>query len=257
MSAESNAAPAAAGAAAAPRIPGFDTEGRRYRSAEEMWARELHGDLYNAKTGWYGKALEYWSKVPATVSGVLGGMDHVHDVDIKESRAFIMSLPDRGTTRALDCGAGIGRITKSLLSNTYAVTDVLEPIPNMLEQAREELKGLPVGEFILSSMETATLKPKTYDLIVIQWAAIYLTDEDFARFLAHCKTALTPKGYIFFKENCAPAEKFIVDKEDSSLTRSDKHYKRIFATAGVEVAKEAMQEEWPNDLFKVKMYALR
>ncbi|ORC90987.1 SAM-dependent methyltransferase [Trypanosoma theileri] len=238
-------------------IHGCDTSGRHYKSAEEMWAHELRGDLYNKETGWYGKSLEYWSSVPATVSGVLGGMEHIHDVDVKESREFVTSLPDRGTTRALDCGAGIGRITKTLLSTMYTITDVLEPVPKMLDKAKEELKGLPVGEFILSSMETATLKPHTYDLIVIQWTAIYLTDEDFVKFLAHCKTALTPNGYIFFKENCSSDDGFIVDKEDSSLTRSDAHYKRIFAAAGVEVVKEAMQKEWPEDLFKVKMYALR
>ncbi|AAZ11789.1 AdoMet dependent proline di-methyltransferase, putative [Trypanosoma equiperdum] len=239
------------------QIAGTDTEGRRYRSVEEMWGRELQGNLYDAKTGWYGKSLQYWGSVPATVSGVLGGMDHVHDIDIRDSRAFICCLPERGTTRALDCGAGIGRITKSLLCHLYDVTDLLEPVASMLEKAKEELEGFPVGDFFQSSMETAKLQPKTYDLIVIQWAAIYLTDEDFVAFLVRCKEALTPKGYIFFKENCASDDEFIVDKEDSSLTRSDKHYKRIFAAAGIEVVKEAMQGDWPDDLLKVKMYALR
>nr|CCD12969.1 unnamed protein product [Trypanosoma congolense IL3000] len=238
-------------------IPGVDTEGRSYESAEDMWNVELNGDLYDAKSGWYGKSLQYWEAAPTTISGVLGGMDHIHDVDIRDSRDFIHSLPDRGTHRALDCGAGIGRITKSLLCSMYDITDLLEPVKNMIEKAREELKGLPVGEFILSSMEKAKLPEKTYDLIVIQWAAIYLTDADFVAFLAHCKQALTSKGYIFFKENCTCDDKFIVDKEDSSLTRSDKHYKRIFSAAGVEVVKEAMQSDWPEDLLKVKMYALR
>ncbi|RNF24946.1 SAM-dependent methyltransferase [Trypanosoma cruzi] len=240
-----------------PPIPGCDTDGQTYKSAEEMWAAELRGNLYDAETGWYGRSLQYWSKVPATVSGVLGGMEHIHDVDLKESRAFITSIPGRGTSRALDCGAGIGRVTKYLLSTLYTVTDLLEPVDNMLEKAKEELKGYPVGEFFLSSMETVNLKPNTYDLIVIQWTAIYLTDDDFVKFLAHCKTALTLRGYIFFKENCSCDERFVVDKEDSSLTRSDAHYKRIFAAAGVEVVKETMQKEWPDDLFKVKMYALR
>ncbi|RNF12741.1 SAM-dependent methyltransferase [Trypanosoma rangeli] len=238
-------------------IPGCDTDGRTYKCAEDMWAHELRGDLYDSETGWYGKSLQYWSKVPATVSGVLGGMEHIHDVDVKESRAFITSLPDRGTAHALDCGAGIGRITKCLLCSLYTVTDVLEPVPSMLEKAKEELKGYPVGEFLLFSMETVQLKPNTYDLIVIQWTAIYLTDDDFVKFLAHCKTALTSKGYIFFKENCSFDERFVVDKEDSSLTRSDAHYKRIFAAAGVNVVKEAIQNDWPEELFKVKMYALR
>ncbi|KAL7696852.1 AdoMet dependent proline di-methyltransferase/Methyltransferase domain containing protein [Lotmaria passim] len=247
-------------AAAAPRgspISGGDTEGKMYRSTDEMWRAELAGDLYDPKKGWYGKALEYWRNVPATVNGVLGGMEHVHDIDIKGSRKFIESLPDRGTNRALDCGAGIGRIAKNLLTKMYTTTDLLEPVEHMLEQAKKELEGLPVGEFILASMETAKLPPKTYDLIVIQWTAIYLTDDDFVRFFKHCQEALTPRGYIFFKENCASGDRFLVDKDDSSLTRSDKHYKRLFSRSGVRVVKEAFQEEWPADLFAVKMYALK
>jgi protein N-terminal methyltransferase len=239
-------------------ISGCDTQGKRYRSTEEMWKAELASDdLYDPEKGWYGKALEYWRNVPATISGVLGGMEHIHDIDIRGSRSFIESLPDRGTNRALDCGAGIGRIAKNLLTKMYTTTDLLEPVEHMLEQAKKELNGLPVGEFILSSMETAKLPPKTYDLIVIQWTAIYLTDDDFVRFFKHCHEALTPKGYIFFKENCASDDRFLVDKDDSSLTRSDLHYKRLFSQCGVRVVKEAFQEEWPADLFAVKMYALK
>ncbi|KAG5472306.1 hypothetical protein LSCM1_03705 [Leishmania martiniquensis] len=238
-------------------ISGGDTNGKTYRSTDEMWKAELTGDLYDPVRGWYGKALQYWRNVPATVSGVLGGMDHIHDVDIKGSRSFIESLPDHGVDRALDCGAGIGRIAKNLLTKLYATTDLLEPVEHMLEEAKKELAGMPVGKFILASMETVRLPPNTYDLIVIQWTAIYLTDDDFVKFFKHCQRALTPNGYIFFKENCSTGDRFLVDKEDSSLTRSDKHYKRLFGESGVRVVKEAFQEEWPTDLFPVKMYALR
>ncbi|KAG5498595.1 hypothetical protein JKF63_02881 [Porcisia hertigi] len=238
-------------------ISGHDTSGKTYSSTDVMWKAELKGDLYDPEGGWYGKALEYWRKVPATVSGVLGGMDHIHDVDIKGSRSFIENLPDHGTNRALDCGAGIGRIAKNLLTKLYVTTDLLEPLEHMLEEAKRELAGMPVGEFILASMETAKLPPNTYDLIVIQWTAIYLTDDDFVKFFKHCQQALTSKGYIFFKENCTSDNHFIVDKEDSSLTRSDIHYKKLFRLSGLQVVKEAFQEEWPTDLFPVKMYALK
>lgn len=252
----SSSSPTSSSAAQCP-ITGGDTEGRSYHSTEEMWNAELKGDLYDPKEGWYGKALEYWRNVPATVSGVLGGMDHIQDADIAESKKFIEDLPHRGTARALDCGAGIGRVTKNLLSKLYATTDLLEPLPHMLDQAKKELKGLPVGEFILDSMETAKLPMSTYDLIAVQWCAIYLTDEDMVKFFSQCKAALTPNGFIFFKENCIGGHSFLVDKEDSSLTRTDEHYKRLFAECSLTVVKEAYQKEWPHDLFPVKMYALQ
>ena len=135
-------------------------------------------------------------------------------------------------------------------------TDLLEPMAHMLEQAKKELPEDRVGEYILDSMEKAVL-PHAYDVVVIQWVAIYLTDEHFASFLAKCKAALRPNGFIFFKENTNQRPNFLVDKEDSSLTRSDLHYKQIFNAAGVEIVSQTTQKEWPEDLFPVMMYALR
>ena len=240
-------------------ISGKDTDGKEYKSAQDMWKAELGAseDLYDPDKGWYGKSLAYWEKVPATIGGVLGGMDHVHDADIRESKAFIEAVPGGvGRIRALDCGAGIGRISKHLLTPMFDRTDLLEPMAHMLEQAQKELPEDRVGELILDSMEKAVL-PHQYDVIVIQWVAIYLTDEHFAAFLAKCKAALRPNGFIFFKENTNTRMNFLVDKDDSSLTRSDVHYKQIFAAAGVELVVQTQQKEWPDDLFPVIMYALR
>lgn len=242
-----------------PPIRGSDSDGKIYASTHEMWASEIKAgdDLYDPVKGWYGKSLNYWSKVPATIGGVLGGMDHIHDSDIRESNLFISAVPDVGRLRALDCGAGIGRISKFLLTPMFEKTDLLEPMEHMLVQAKKELPDDRVGEMILDSMEKAVL-PHKYDVIVIQWVAIYLTDDHFAAFLKKCKDALLPNGFIFFKENtiCTKTS-FLVDKEDSSLTRSDPHYKQIFAAGGVDCFAEAFQLDWPADLFPVKMYALR
>jgi protein N-terminal methyltransferase len=239
-------------------IQGSDTNGKQYTSAQEMWKAELGTceDLYDPAKGWYGKSLAYWEKVPPTMEGVLGGMDHVHEADIRESKAFIEGMAGAGRSRALDCGAGIGRISKCLLTPMFDKTDLLEPMRHMLEQAAKDLPEDRVGDLILASMEKAELKQQ-YDVVVIQWVAIYLTDEHFASFLAKCKAALKPSGFIFFKENTNSRSSFVVDKEDSSLTRSDLHYKQIFAAAGVEIVTQTKQKEWPEDLFPVMMYALR
>lgn len=237
-------------------IPGGDTCGKKYRDAGEMWQAELKGDLYDEKDGWYGKSLAYWKKQEPTVNGVLGGMEHIHGADIAESKEFIESIPNVGRSRALDCGAGIGRITKNLLSLMFEKTDLLEPMHHMLEVAQKELDMDRVGHLLETSMEQVVLE-ETYDIIVVQWAAIYLTDEHFIEFFAKCRNALKAGGIIFFKENTSSVNKFIVDKDDSSLTRSDAHYKALFEASGVTLIHEAFQKEWPQDLFPVKMYALR
>eukprot|EP00741_Cyanophora_paradoxa_P014757 tig00020824_g14235.t1 len=41
---------------------------------------------------WYGDAKDYWSKVDATVDGVLGGYGKVDGIDIRGSAAFLEAL---------------------------------------------------------------------------------------------------------------------------------------------------------------------
>jgi protein N-terminal methyltransferase len=224
-----------------------------------MWSQQLQGDVNDPDNGWYGKAISYWSKVPPTIDGVLGGLPEVAEVDVKESKKFIEAVRTVGRVKALDCGAGIGRLTKTLiLPLGFGKVDVIEPLPHMLEQARKDIDPAHAGEFMQVPMQQAKLAPCSYDLIVIQWAAIYLTDDDFVNFLRHCAQALRPGGIVFFKENCTgeKTKDFVVDCDDSSLTRSDAHYKLIFARAGVTLVKEEYQKAWPKNLFPVKMYAL-
>lgn len=244
-----------------PTVRGSDTKGNVYKTADAMWKKELQGDLYDPCTGWYGKALDYWRHTPADIGGVLGGLGELHTIDIPETKKFleqyVFSSPAHRRERALDCAAGIGRVAKHLLCPLYATVDLLEPLPHMLEQAKRELEGFSIGEFMLSSMETADLPKGKYDLVMIQWAVIYLTDADFVRFFASCKAALREGGFVVLKENCSSDDSFLVDKEDSSLTRSDKHYKALFKAAGLTVIGEASQKKWEANLIPVKMYALQ
>jgi protein N-terminal methyltransferase len=53
---------------------------------------------------------------------MMGGYGYLHDQDINFSDAFLTSiLKQRGTKNedAIDCGAGIGRVTRSLLSRHF------------------------------------------------------------------------------------------------------------------------------------------
>merc|ERR1711916_256125 len=159
-------------------------------------------------------------------------------------------------SRALDCGAGIGRLTWALLFPLgFETVDLVEPLPHMLAEARKRGDPKRVGTLFETSLQKLELTER-YDVIVVQWVAIYLTDSDLAAFLSHCKAHLNDGGIIFFKENCSNGDEFTVDKDDSSLTRSDKHYKQCFEAAGVSVVGEVGQKEWPSDLFPVTMYAL-
>ncbi|MCE5165817.1 hypothetical protein HAX54_012479, partial [Datura stramonium] len=104
-------------------IGGLDSDGREFKNADEMWREEVGDGDPQKKSQWYNKGINYWEGVEATVDGVLGGYGHVNAADIKASEDFLNAILDerfpnaeRGRRLvALDCGSGIGRVTKNLL----------------------------------------------------------------------------------------------------------------------------------------------
>eukprot|EP01063_Lacrimia_lanifica_P000797 TRINITY_DN1039_c0_g3_i3.p1 TRINITY_DN1039_c0_g3~~TRINITY_DN1039_c0_g3_i3.p1 ORF type:complete len:251 (+),score=102.02 TRINITY_DN1039_c0_g3_i3:554-1306(+) len=240
---------------------GTDTEGKEYTKLDDMWKDELAAVDAQGERLWYKKAVDYWKEQPATVDGVLGGYGHVSDVDIKESAEFILPfMIEAGMTRerAIDLGAGVGRIAHNLLIKKlmFKTVDLLEPCAHMLDKARDELPADRVGEMVEGSVQTFDFKEATYDILILQWVGIYLTDADFVTFIQRALKSLRPNGIIFIKENTSSSG-FIVDKDDSSLTRNDGHYRHLIAEGGGEVVKHAQQQDFPEELFKVFMYAVK
>jgi protein N-terminal methyltransferase len=127
---------------------------------------------------------------------------------------------------------------------------------------------------------------RTYDCIWTQWCLMYLTDEDLLKYLEECrdhlvlpkveekqkeeeeeetkikdkaplkKPAFQPQGLIFVKENVQP-EKFLVDREDNSIMRTDEHFKYLFENAGLEILHDEEQTgKGFEELFEVHIYVL-
>ncbi len=106
------------------------------------------------------KGVQYWEGVPATVDGVLGGygLGTVPRIDSMGSRLFLLknlkrlnSIPPasadpkdwleekvqwrggeqtkgKAVTRALDCGAGVGRVTQTVLMPLVDEVHLVEPV---------------------------------------------------------------------------------------------------------------------------------
>ncbi|CAM0142326.1 unnamed protein product [Umbelopsis sp. WA50703] len=228
-----------------------------------------------ADQDWYTKAVDYWSSVDPTVNGMLGGFESVCPVETAASLDLIHEFVDgiRGARNvvkkepriekgyACDCGAGIGRVTKEfLLRVPFAKVDLVEQTPKFVEQAKneylkEEIQSGKVGEVYCKGLQEFTPDAGKYDLIWCQWVLGHLTDDDLVSFLKRCKEGLRPNGIIGIKENNA-TKGYIVDEEDSSVTRSDELFKKIFKAAGYTVLKEKKQHGLPAGLFVVKMYIL-
>lgn len=93
----------------------------------------------------YEKSKNYWSTVPASVNGMLGGFSSLTTMDIRDSNIFLRKLfqtedgPSKG--RVLDCGAGIGRISEHLLCKHFEHVDLLEQDEKFLNKAKLKLQG--------------------------------------------------------------------------------------------------------------------
>mmetsp|Transcript_12767 Transcript_12767/g.21666 ORF Transcript_12767/g.21666 Transcript_12767/m.21666 type:complete len:269 (+) Transcript_12767:122-928(+) len=255
---------------------GSDSQGNIYDSVNEMWSKELlEKESASDKPKWYQQGIDYWDKIPPTVDGVLGGFGFVTSADVLDSDKFLnrvfkeQLLESKETLRklvALDCGAGVGRITDQFLLRRFYEVDLVEPLKHFLDEAEKQLTFDPskpkpghVGRavnYFCEPLETFVPAPGRYDVIWIQWVIGHLTDDDFVLFFDRCKRSLTPDGLILMKENNC-GDGFLVDKEDSSLTRSDKYFHSLFDKCGLKCVDSEVQTGFPKELFVVRMYALR
>ncbi|GAA5904629.1 hypothetical protein JCM8208_004834 [Rhodotorula glutinis] len=112
--------------------------------------------------------VSYWARTDATVEGVLGGYGEgtpVPRLDATSSRLLILSLlPSLSTItpphlarpssssstssprpsrpfRALDCGAGIGRVTRDTLLPLFDSVDLVEPVPAFVAEAERNARS--------------------------------------------------------------------------------------------------------------------
>ncbi|KAJ2765034.1 hypothetical protein IWQ57_004935 [Coemansia nantahalensis] len=221
---------------------------------------------FKATQTWYEDADKYWKGVSANDDGMLGGLAFVHDPDVRDSLEFISTLyagsaSSPGSQYACDCGAGIGRVTKHMLLSRFAKVDLVEQNKQFLDAAASqylepEIAAGRVGDLMAVGLQEFAPAAGRYDVIWCQWVLSHLTDDDLVAFLRRCADGLAPNGVVCVKENIT-TRGYIVDEEDSSVTRAASIYERIFARAGMAVVHAQMQTGFQPDMFGVKMWALR
>ena len=256
---------------------GTDSEGKEYADLNDLWKAEFEdpdatpdaaaadaaassaaGAPVKKSLAWYQKGAGYWASQAASVDGVLGGFGHVSPVDIAGSKAFLASIP--GGVKygsAIDCGAGIGRISKGLLAPLFKFVDLVEQDPKYVAKAREYCAGLAsMRDFVVEGLQSFGFPRGSYDVIWIQWVIGHLPDRDFVPFMERASAALAPGGVICLKENIAK-KGFVMDLDDQSVTRTDAQYRELFEKSNLELVATELQKNFPSVLFPVRMYALR
>ncbi|KZM19600.1 Protein N-terminal methyltransferase [Ascochyta rabiei] len=237
-------------------------------------------------------SLAYWEGVTSDNNGMLGGFPQTSRIDLQGSSNFLTKLrrvragQATATRQALplldrvaDCGAGIGRITKGLLLGVGRRVDIVEPVKKFTDELVKELENTEedaaggdagrgqVGEVFNLGLQDWIPEAGAYNLIWNQWCVGHLTDAQLVTYLERCKNGLVKpadgeersEAWIVVKENLSTdiRHKDIYDEEDSSVTRSDDKFRKLFKDAGLKIVATEQQRGMPKELYPVRIYALR
>ncbi|KAL5103714.1 hypothetical protein TcWFU_005628 [Taenia crassiceps] len=153
------------------------------------------GEEIDTPPDFYIKSAKYWSGVDATVNGMLGGLSRVHRPDIAGSKSVLARFGPSRRERALDCGAGIGRVTKHLLLPHFLTVDMVEMTEKFLDASVAYI-GQPdadrVGKRFCCTLQDFTPPQGQYDVIWVQWVIGHLTLPATVEFLHRCAAGLRP-----------------------------------------------------------------
>ncbi|MCP9257285.1 N-terminal Xaa-Pro-Lys N-methyltransferase 1 [Dirofilaria immitis] len=209
-------------------------------------------------------AKAYWASVSCNIDGMLGGFAHLHLPDIRDSKHFINLLKTKGILknfeRAIDCGCGIGRVTKHLLLPLFDSVDMIDVTESFIQESTNYIgkENIRIGSKMVCSLQQFEPSSCHYDVIWIQWVTGHLTNEDFCKFLRRCREGLKDNGCIILKENVSSSEDgYNFDEEDNSWTRPKNALLQLFRTVGLTLVAEKKQENFPKGLLPVYMFALR
>lgn len=221
--------------------------------------KEMKAMRTSVKESFYTEAKKYWSRIEPTVDGMLGGFERLNAADVRGSRDYLHSMfrikPSPRRRVALDCGAGIGRVTKRVLMPEYDRVDAVEQDKKFADKIYEFVGQSPkLGEVFNQGLQEFTPEAGKYDLIWTQWVLGHLTDEDLMAFFRRCIKGLSKNGMIIIKENVtATSQQPEIDLNDSSVTRPIMHLKQLIVRSGLRILRVSLQSGFPPGILPVYM----
>ncbi|KAM9706151.1 N-terminal Xaa-Pro-Lys N-methyltransferase 2 [Dama dama] len=221
----------------------------------------LTSQVINGEMQFYARAKLFYQEVPATEEGMMGNFIELSNPDIQASQKFLRKFvggPGRaGTDCALDCGSGIGRVSKHVLLPVFNTVELVDMMESFLLEAQKylQVKADKVESYHCYGLQEFTPPLGRYDVIWIQWVTGYLTDKDLLAFLSRCRDGLKENGIIILKDNVA-REGCIFDLSDSSVTRDMDILQTLIRKSGLVVLGQQKQDGFPEQCVPVWMFAL-
>ena len=224
----------------------------------------------------YAQTIAHWTSSAIADDdneGVLGGWGEVDAEDARGSLEFLaqqlrggarIEQPIKGF-RALDCGAGVGRVTGNVLLHVAEQVQLVEVSDRLLVKAEKDLSAHAARiELTQASLREFAPPPNSYDLVWAQWVLGHLTDTDVVGLLSRCRAALRPGGAVGVKDNTAlPSEcdqcgnRYLLDTENAAVIRTHNHMRHLYKLAGLKLVRSDVQTGFPEDLHPVRMYWLQ
>uniref|UniRef100_A0A8C7C6D8 N-terminal Xaa-Pro-Lys N-methyltransferase 1 n=1 Tax=Neovison vison TaxID=452646 RepID=A0A8C7C6D8_NEOVI len=221
----------------------------------------LTSQIINGEMQFYARAKLFYQEVPATEEGMMGNFIELSNPDIQASREFLRKFvggPGRaGTDCALDCGSGIGRVSKHVLLPVFSSVELVDMMESFLLEAQNYLQvnGDKVESYHCHSLQDFTPPLGRYDVIWIQWVSGHLTDKDLLAFLSRCRAGLKENGVVILKDNVA-RQGCLFDLSDSSVTRDMDILWSLIRKSGLVVLGQEKQDGFPEQCVPVWMFAL-
>ncbi|EUB54378.1 Methyltransferase-like protein [Echinococcus granulosus] len=235
--------------------------------------KEVESEEVDTPPDFYLKSAKYWSGVDATVNGMLGGLTQVHWPDIVGSRYILARFVPSLRECALDCGAGIGRITKHLLLPYFTTVDMVDMTGKFLDASSAYI-GRPnadrVGNRFCCPLQDFTPPEGRYDIIWVQWVIGHLTLSASAKFLRRCAAALRPcdstatstatvpirRSIIVLKDNVFSGAKSRFREVESSFVRTHDELLEVFRKAKLRVLLDERQTNMPSYIRPIYAFVL-
>ncbi|XP_054837735.1 N-terminal Xaa-Pro-Lys N-methyltransferase 2 [Eublepharis macularius] len=222
----------------------------------------LTSEVINGEMQFYARAKHFYKEVPASEEGMMGDFIELSRTDTEASREFLREFvggPGKASTDfALDCGSGIGRVSKYVLLPFFKHVELVDMMENFLAEAQNYLRGQEkkVNMYYCCGLQDFTPIPKKYDVIWIQWVSGNLTDKDLLGFLIRCQNGLKENGIIILKDNVA-RQGCVLDQMDSSVIRDLNILRSLIEKSGLTILRQERQKGFPETCVPVWMIAMQ